>query len=155
MLGQCSSCSQNVGFFKLQETLCKSCLSGTEGKGKLARTFSSSPFWSFIFVVGFAAHIALIVIKPSAEQVALSSGFMVVALVSFAFSFVIRFFLLRRSVHIALAIVLSLPFAVSFLAAIGIVGSSPASLTTLGFIFFPYYVLRSPNMSLSDNQSGI
>lgn len=152
MLTRCSNCNQSVGFFKLQDTLCISCRDqAKKPKGKISQIFGFSPFWGFAFVAGFVAHSALIAAKPSAEQIALSAGLMALAIASLVFSLIIRFLLLRRALHAALAIVLTFPFAGAFLAIVGIAHSSPASLTTLGFIFLPYYVLRLPNAWLQSD----
>lgn len=152
MFTRCSACNQNVGFFKLQDTVCIACRGqANQQKGKISQIFGFSPFWGFVFVAGFIAHSALIAIKPEAKQIALSAGLMALALVSLAFSLIIRFLLLRQKLHVALAIALSFPFAGAFLAIAGMVHSSPASLTTLGFIFFPYYILRLPNAWLQSD----
>jgi len=65
---------------------------------------------------------------------------------SFIFSFVARFYLFRRELHLALAIVVSLPFGFTILAIAGFTSTSPVTITTLGFIFFPFYILRLPNI---------
>lgn len=154
MLGNCSNCGDNVGYFKLQDTICSACISQKDvlRKGKNSRIFSFSPFWGFIFIAGFIAHIAIIATNPIAEQIALSVGLMVLALVSFVASFILRFYLLRRRAHIAIALICSLPFLAVFSTIIGVAGTSPASLTTLGFIFFPFYILRLPNFSLNSDE---
>lgn len=157
MLGNCSQCGDNVGHFKLQDTACQNCISDKNLllKGKVSRIFSFSPSWGFIFIAGFVAHIAIIANNPIVEQIALSFGLMALALVSFIASFILRFYLLRRRAHIMIALLFSFPFVAIILTIIGIAGTSPASLTTLGFIFFPFYILRLPNFSLKadENQS--
>lgn len=154
MLGNCSSCNENVGYFRLQDTVCNTCVSGKQMvlKSKLSRVFSFSPFWGFVFVAGFVAHFIIIGKDPIVEQIALSSGLMILALVSFSVSFLLRFYLCRRRMHFALALAVSFPFAAIFSTIIGVAGTSPASLTTLGFIFFPFYVLRLPNLSLETGE---
>ena len=150
MLGNCSNCSDNVGYFRLQDTVCNTCISDKDfhSKGKISRIFLFAPFLGLIFLAGFVAHIAIIATNPIAEQIALSVGLMALALVSFITSFILRFYLLRRRAHIALALIISFPFLAVFSTIIGIAGTSPASLTTLGFIFFPFYMLRLPNFGL-------
>ena len=154
MLGNCSSCGDGVGYFKLQDTICSACISQkcVLLKGKIPRIFLFSPFWGFIFIAGFIAHIAIIATNPIAEQIALSVGLMVLALVSFITSFILRFYLLRRRAHIALALIFSFPFVAVFSTIIGFAGTSPASLTTLGFIFFPFYILRLLNFALNSDK---
>ena len=153
MLGNCSSCSDDVGYFKLQDTVCNACISkNVVAKGKISRIFSFSPFWGFIFMAGFVGHFA-IMRNSSIEQIVLSSGLMVLALVSFLFSFIIRFYVCRRRMHVALALAISFPFVAVISAIIGAAATSPASITTLGFIFFPFYILRLPNFLLETDKS--
>lgn len=154
MLGKCSVCSDNVGYFKLQDTVCNACISNKKVmvKGKISRIFSFSPFWAFVFVAGFVANFIIIAINPIAEQIALSAGLMVMALVSFLASFIIRFYLCRRRMHVVLALAFSFPFVAIISTIIGVAGTSPASLTTLGFIFFPFYILRLPNFLLETDE---
>ncbi len=163
MLGNCSSCSDDVGYFKLQDTVCNACISkNVVAKGKISRIFSFSPFWGFIFMAGFVGHFIFmagfvghfaIMRNSSIEQIVLSSGLMVLALVSFLFSFIIRFYVCRRRMHVALALAISFPFVAVISAIIGAAATSPASITTLGFIFFPFYILRLPNFLLETDKS--
>jgi len=146
MFNRCSVCTQNVGFFKLKDTVCCVCRDRIgQQKGRISQIFGFSPFWGFVFVAGLIVHSVLLAVRPPGVQIILSIGLMALALLSLVFSLIIRFLLLRRKLHTALAIALSFPFAGAFLSVVGMVNSSPVSITTIGFIFFPYYILCLPN----------
>lgn len=156
MLGSCSNCNDNVGYFKLQDTICNTCISNKKPpiKSKISRIFSFSPFLGLIFIMGFIAHFIMIGINPIERQIVLSSLLMVLALVFFFASFIVRFYLCRRKIHIALALAFSFPFVAIFSTIIGVVGTSPGLISILGFIFFPFYILRLPNISLIPNEDN-
>lgn len=149
MLGKCQSCGENVGFLKLREVLCENCMDRTLGKerGKFERTLTFSKFWGLLFFLGICAHIGLLVTSPSNVQAALSISLTVIALMSFTFSFVVRFYILRRSSHLAVALLISILFSAPLMVIAGLFGDGGSlSITTVGFIIFPYYVLRVPNL---------
>ena len=153
MAEHCTACKEHVGHFNLRDTICDMCIAskGINAKGKTARIFSFSPFWGVVFVLGFALHFLIMANNPTAEQAVVSSVLMVFSLASFITAFVVRFFLCRRRLHLALALALSFPFAIFILVVSGMTGPSPASLTTLGFVLFPFFILRLPNLSLESD----
>lgn len=85
MLGKGSVCDTNPGYFKLQDTVCELCApSHFLKKGRIARIYGFSPFWCWIFLVGFGLHIAAIFLYfTTVEQVVFSSALMFAAFVSF------------------------------------------------------------------------
>ena len=145
-MNSCGVCKKSVGFFSLSDKVCASCLEEekSKAKGKLARVFSFSPVWGFLFILGFAAHIYSV--YSNVNNAPFSIVMMLLALLALLLAFIIRFYLARRSFNIVFAILFMLPFFAMFSVFNGVIKAGPLAITTLAFIFFPYYVLRTPNL---------
>ena len=117
---------------------------GVKTKGKVFRTFSFSPFWGSMFLIGLVVNFFIIANSPP-EQMGVPAVLLMFALVSLITSFVIRFFLWRRQLNVFLALAFSFPLALMILV-IGSLGGSP--IAALAFVFFPFFILRGTNLSL-------
>lgn len=146
-MSTCTLCHQSASHFALADKVCRTCLDSrkSEAKGKLARVFSSSPGWGSLFVLGLAAHVYFI--TKGQESAVLSAVLMSIALLAFAAAFITRFYVVRRSFNIPFALLTTFPAAAMLLSTVGALkAGGVASLTTLAFVCFPYYVLRVPNL---------
>jgi len=163
MLDQCSGCNQDAGFFSLQDKLCQSCLKQNPEAtmNKLSRVFSFSSFWGIVFVLGFPGHLLLIYMTPRVDdlmdtppimaQALFSIVILMLALISALVAFIVRFYLVRRRVHKIVVAMFGFILFAFYSVMVGVAGDGVLGITSLAFIFFPCYMLRTPN--ISNNES--
>lgn len=158
MLSQCNSCERDVGFFSLQDKLCGLCFSenAKDSGNKLSRAFSFSTFWGVVFVLGFPGHLVLIYSTSRVDEIMdnqsvypqalFSSVILIIALASALIAFIVRYYLVRRRVHVAIVAVFGFLLLAIYSVLVGVAGDGVLGITTLAFIFFPCYILRTPNI---------
>jgi drug/metabolite transporter (DMT)-like permease len=149
MFGKCSVCGNNVGFFNLNDTLCKECISEKRlnDKSKIKRVFSFATSWMVILILVAIASIAFAFISKTPESFINAIMTIMGSIFILAYSFVLRFFVVRRSSSVFFSLLFAFPFFAIFSVMAGVTKNGPMSLGQLALVFVCYYIMRLPNLS--------
>jgi drug/metabolite transporter (DMT)-like permease len=159
MLGKCSVCGNNVGFFKLNDTLCRECIAEKQlkNKSKMKRVFSFATSWMVILILVTIASIAFAFISKTPESLINAITTIMASIFILAYSFILRFLVIRRSSSVFFSLLFAFPFFAIFSVIAGVTKNGPMSLGPLALVFVCYYIIRLPNLldqfpNSTDNQ---
>lgn len=168
MLSTCKECNSEVGYFKLTDGICEPCINNSK-IGKFKRLSKSMPILTWLFplfilfqlaspwilqgTVSGSPEVAAVVGTPEVGLQFIFSIFLLTILfIPLVISFIVRFFIARRQLHIALAWIILI---LLFMFPIGMVsmlkGGNPPSFTTIIFLIIAFKILRLSNFSVNKN----
>lgn len=168
MLSTCKECNSEVGYFKLTDGICKTCINNRK-IGKFKRLSKSMPILTWLFplfilfqlaspwilqeIVSGSPEVAAVVGTPEVGlQFMFSIVLLTILFIPLVISFIVRFFIARRRLHIALAWITLI---ILFMFPIGMVsmlkGGNPPSFTIIIFLVVAFKILRLSNFSVNEN----
>ena len=171
MLVTCKECNSEVGYFKLTDGICDPCKVYSK-TGKFRRLSNNMPVLTWLFPVLILFQLAspwifhgivsgspgVSAVRNTPEIVAqfiFSISLLIILFIPLAISFIVRFFIARRRLHIALSwIILILLFVlpVGFVSILK--GGNPPSFSTLIFLIIAFKTLRLENITVSSERGG-
>jgi len=171
MLGECYQCNSEVGYFKLRDGLCNSCIENNNIQlSKFKRLSKSMPVLTWLFpifiifqlfspwilqgIASSAPKMAAIMNTPEiGMQFLFSITLLIMLFIPLLITYVIRFFVARRRLHVVIAwIILLTLFSIPISTVSILKDGSPPSFTTIAFLIVAFKMLRLENISLN---SGI
>ena len=154
MLGKCKKCNSEVGYFKLSDGLCNSCIEKSNGYiSNFSRLTRSMPMlkwlfpafiifqiaspWIFQGLASASPEVAAIMNIPEVgTQFIFSIILLVVLFIPVLISYPMRFFIARRRLNIILAwIILLFIFSIPISIVLILKSGSPPSYTTIIFFY--------------------
>lgn len=168
MLGKCKECNSEVGYFKLHDGVCNSCIEKNNSHvGKIKRLSRNMPVltwllpifivfqlaspWIFQGIVSGSPEVAAVTNPPEIQlQLLFSIILLVTLLVPLLISFIIRFFVARRRLHIVLTwIILFVLFSMPIVVLSMGKGGNSTSFITIIFSIIVFKILRLENLPIN------
>lgn len=163
MLGECNGCGSNVGYFKLNDRLCKSCITNGGSIHKvnfIKRLFKKYPFILTILVLSLIINVTGLLfpslflpkfsfmVGENGEAFVMS---LIVITMPLVISIITRFFIVRRRIHIILSLIILFPIAGPILLFSKVVSATGSpSLIALISIIAAFNILRLDNIKTVD-----
>ena len=156
MISECKECKSEVSYFKLYDLLCKPCIEKSNSQpGRFKRLSISMPIltWLFPAAILFQLSSAWLVhnfLPNSPEaQFMFSILWLFLLFIPLLIIYIIRFFIARRRVHIALTwIILFFIFSLPIGVILALKGGGALGATSMISLLVAFKTLRLKNLTL-------